>query len=715
MLNSLDNDSRFNMFVSLPENLNILFMCVRDERPELRELSASMISRLSASNSAYILPFIRKILMQLLTEVDIYPDIAQREKSVRLIGHLLSHAPRLVNLYVKPLLDCLHSKLCEYRHDIPFASSIVTVVGQLASQSSAETTQHFDTVIPFLIESMQDFYYVQLKHTALWALGQIIANTGYVIEPYIKYPNLLEILLGFLQTETSSQIRRETIRILGLIGAIDPFEYKKTLFKSKKDELALAMSAAAQQQQQNMQTQLVAKNTNESGGAGDQVINGNDNISSVVYLQPGATAAAQAAAIAANLNTHEQTSLDPIEMLISMNANNSLDEYYPALAIHLMMKTIKNSVSIGVRKDAIQALVFAMRTLDSRCVNYVELVIPPFLDLIKIMNDNSAIDLIVQLGFLVSYIKKHIEPYLTRILNIIEHYWNLPDKQVKMIVALIDLVQSIANVMDIEFKRYLPQILPLILKQMQNEIEDGSCTNTQKLLNLLRSCTCCLEHYIHLILSQFAEYLTLHDLAKLNVKQEIMFTIYTFARQISLSDNCAILFQSFIKILEQNSASLPSPNTTVLANNPLLTQSIASLGITSASTQQLQVPNQQHSFMPNVQNAPPILSITYLLFSNSNTGLTNLTNEKLTNETDLGTLTLETLYLLARQMSGRFFVFAPMFDRILIKNRNYSKLYEQLMVNCREASFHTFWANQNSAIGILFSFHSVKIEIFEKI
>jgi len=219
VLNSLDNDIKFNMFVSLPENLNILFMCVRDERAEIRELSASMISRLSASNSAYILPFIRKILMQLLTEVDIYPDIAQREKSVRLMGHLLCHAPRLVNLYVKPLLDCLHSKLSEYRTDIPFASSCVTVVGQLASQSGSQALEHFDSIIPFLIELMQDFYYVQLKHTAIWALGQIIANTGYVIEPYKKYPNLLEILMGFLQTETSKQIRRETIRILGLLGS----------------------------------------------------------------------------------------------------------------------------------------------------------------------------------------------------------------------------------------------------------------------------------------------------------------------------------------------------------------------------------------------------------------------------------------------------------------------------------------------------------------
>jgi hypothetical protein len=140
--------------------------------------------------------------------------------------------------------------------------------------------------------------------------------------------------------------------------------------------------------------------------------------------------------------------------------------------------------------------------------------------------------------------------------------------------------------MDIEFKRYLPQILPLILKQLQNEI--SSCalndsqasqsqvsnlnaianTNTLKILNLLRLCTCCLENYVHLILSQFADYLNMQDL---QVKQEIMLTIYTFARQITLSDNCAILFQSFIKILEQYSSTLPAPSNHNFSNTSLQT------------------------------------------------------------------------------------------------------------------------------------------------
>ena len=211
------------------------------------------------------------------------------------------------------------------------------------------------------------------------------------------------------------------------------------------------------------------------------------NITALVNLQPGATATAQAAALAAN--NAEQSSLDPIEMLITMNTNNSLDEYYPALAIHLMMKTIKNSVGVGMRKDAISALVYAMRSLDSRCVNYVELVIPPFINLIKTKNDHLVIDLIIQLAQLISFIKKHIEPYLNSIFEFIELYWTSNENK-RMILALIDLVQCIANQMDIEFKKYLPKILPLILKQLKSEIAEGSVSTKrdaeEKIFNLLR-------------------------------------------------------------------------------------------------------------------------------------------------------------------------------------------------------------------------------------
>ena len=593
ILNSI-NLPQFNMFIALPENLNILFLCVRDEKVEIRELSASIISRLSVSSSAYILPFIRKILMQLLIEIEIYPDVLQKELTVRLIGHLLSATPRLVNLYAKPLLDNLHNKLVEYQNDVRFASSIVTIVGQLASQSGPETLFHFDTIIPFLIESMQDFYYIQLKHTSLWTLGQIISNTGYVIEPYKKYPTLLKILLSFLQSETSIPVRRETMRILGLIGAIDPFEYKRNL-------------------------------VGNSGGTNGL---GTDYGCDTKY-----TIASTAT------DSSKVISLDPNEILTTINVNSSLDEYYPALAIHLLMKIIKDAIGIGPRKDAIQALFYAMRTLDNRCVNYIELVVPPFLELIKNVNDNLLIDLITQLGLLITFIKKHIEPYLPSIINVVEYYWNISEKP-NLLVTLIDLLQNIVNVMDVEFKKYLPQVIPLILKQLQSNINNNNNSNVQKLLHLLRSCSACMEFYVHLILSQFSDYLT-NSSVKQEIKQDLMYTIYTFAKNITLTDNCATLFQSFIKILNQ--------------------------------------------YLPMVTTAPPLSAPNNNQASNGNFKLpASLRNEKLTAQTDIILLVLETLYLIAKQMGpSKFSIYVPMFDKILLKNKHYSKIYEQLTSYCK--------------------------------
>jgi len=37
----------------------------------------------------------------------------------------------------------------------------------------------------------------------------VIESTAYVIEPYQKYPMLLDVLLSFLKTEQTGSIRRE--------------------------------------------------------------------------------------------------------------------------------------------------------------------------------------------------------------------------------------------------------------------------------------------------------------------------------------------------------------------------------------------------------------------------------------------------------------------------------------------------------------------------
>ena len=50
---------------------------------------------------------------------------------------------------------------------------------------------------------------------------------SYVIQPYHNYPNLLDILFSFLKVEQMAGIRREVIRVLGLLGALDPYKHKQ--------------------------------------------------------------------------------------------------------------------------------------------------------------------------------------------------------------------------------------------------------------------------------------------------------------------------------------------------------------------------------------------------------------------------------------------------------------------------------------------------------
>ena len=46
-----------------------------------------------------------------------------------------------------------------------------------------------------------------------------------MIDPYLKYPNLLGILITFLKTEQQLSIRRETMKVLGILGALDPYKH----------------------------------------------------------------------------------------------------------------------------------------------------------------------------------------------------------------------------------------------------------------------------------------------------------------------------------------------------------------------------------------------------------------------------------------------------------------------------------------------------------
>lgn len=94
VLRSLDEN--FDAELAQPESLSALFITLNDEIFEIRELAIMTIGRLSAINPAYVMPKLRKIMIQLLTELEHSGMSRNKEQSAKMLDHLIISTPRFV-------------------------------------------------------------------------------------------------------------------------------------------------------------------------------------------------------------------------------------------------------------------------------------------------------------------------------------------------------------------------------------------------------------------------------------------------------------------------------------------------------------------------------------------------------------------------------------------------------------------------------------------
>jgi len=66
----------------------------------------------------------------------------------------------------------------------------------------------------------------QVRAAALDCMGALATNIGYVITPIEEYPQLLPTLQGMLKREQSGTLRQRVIKVIGLLGALDPDRYQ---------------------------------------------------------------------------------------------------------------------------------------------------------------------------------------------------------------------------------------------------------------------------------------------------------------------------------------------------------------------------------------------------------------------------------------------------------------------------------------------------------
>ncbi|KAF8448980.1 phosphatidylinositol 3-kinase [Boletus edulis BED1] len=217
---------RFDKHLAQAENVRSIFISLNDEVFENRVTAVGLIGRLAKHNPAYVMPSLRKALIQLLTELEYSIVTRNREDCTRLLTLLVSATQRLIKPYALPILRVLIPKANDSNPAV--AANVLMCLGELAAVGGEDVTPHIPELMQVIIARLQDPAHVK-RDAALRTLGQLCSSTGYVVSPLIDYPQLLPILGRILRTESGPSRRevvREIVKVLGILGALDPYRRK---------------------------------------------------------------------------------------------------------------------------------------------------------------------------------------------------------------------------------------------------------------------------------------------------------------------------------------------------------------------------------------------------------------------------------------------------------------------------------------------------------
>uniref|UniRef100_A0A672YHX5 Serine/threonine-protein kinase TOR n=1 Tax=Sphaeramia orbicularis TaxID=375764 RepID=A0A672YHX5_9TELE len=483
-------DERFDAHLAQAENLQALFVALNDEVFEIRELAICTIGRLSSMNPAFVMPFLRKMLIQILTELEHSGVGRNKEQSARMLGHLVSNAPRLIRPYMEPILKALILKLKDPDPNPGVVISVLATIGELAQVSGLEMRKWMDELFPIIMDMLQDSSSLAKRQVALWTLGQQVASTGYVVEPYRKYPSLLEVLLNFLKTEQNQGIRREAIRVLGLLGALDPYKHKVNIgmIDQSRDASAVSLSESKSSQ--------------------------------------------------------DSADYSTSEMLVNMG-NLPLDEFYPAVAIVTLMRILRDPSLSNHHTMVVQAVTFIFKSLGLKCVQFLPQVMPTFLNVIRVCDASIREFLFQQMGMVVCFVKIHIRPYMDDIFTLIREYWT-PNNPMQNTIIL--LIEQIVVALGGEFKLYLPQLIPHMLRVFMHDNSTGRSV-TIKLLNAIQLFGANLDDYLHLLLPPIVKLFDAPDVP-LQARKVALETLDRLTESLDFTDYASRIIHPIVRTLD---------------------------------------------------------------------------------------------------------------------------------------------------------------------
>ena len=408
---------------------------------------------------------------------------------------------RLIKPYSISMLRVLLPKASDVNPTV--SANILMCLGELACVGGEDVMPYVPELMQVIIAKLADPS-LQKRDAALHTLGQLCSSTGYVIQPLVEHPQLLQILSRILRTELSQAVRREVIKVLGILGALDPYRRK-----IKPEEEAASEGSS----------NLVSAPSRNLTGA---------STASDDYYQT--------VAINSLLNILKDQSLSNhhykvIEAIMSIFKTQGLKcvTFLPQVSCVQCMLRFISYISSFVRTKIIPAFASVARTASSRVqVFHLE-----------------------QLAILVSIIKQHVRTHTTEIFKLVKDLWD----NVLLQLPLMSLVEALGKALDAEFKPFIPMILPPILKVFEGELSDKTANTQMKIFDAFLTFGANIEEYLQLVIPLIVKTYERQD-ASTPLRKKAIHTIEGLTRRVNFSDHASRIIHPLVRVLNTGNNEL---------------------------------------------------------------------------------------------------------------------------------------------------------------
>ncbi|CAN6544525.1 unnamed protein product [Malus baccata var. baccata] len=450
IFSSLHGNRGFDDFLVQADSLSAVFAALNDEDFDVREFAISVAGRLSEKNPAYVLPALRRHLIQLLTYLGQSADTKCREESAKLLGCLIRNCERLILPYVAPIHKALVARLTDgtgVNANNGIISGVLVTVGDLARVGGYAMRIYIPELMPLIVEALLDGTAVTKREVAVATLGQVVQSTGYVITPYNEYPLLLGLLLKLLNGELAWSTRREVLKVLGIMGALDPHVHKR--------------------HQQSL-----------PGSHGDVTCSASES------------------------GQHIQ-SVDELPMDVWPSFATS-EDYYSTVAINSLMRILRDPSLATYHLKVVRSLMFIFKSMGLGCVPYLPKVLPDFFHIVRTCDDALKDFITWKLGTLVSIVRQHIGKYLHELLVLISELWSTfsfpAAGRPQLGYPVLHLVEQLCLALNDEFRTHLLDILPCCIQVLSDAERYNDYTYVLDILHTLEVFGGTLDEHMHLLL-----------------------------------------------------------------------------------------------------------------------------------------------------------------------------------------------------------------------